>query len=140
MAAKPEPHETELSRPYWDAARKGVLLIQKCANCGKLRHYPQLVCDRCHSLGVEWVEASGKGEVHSWTVAHHVFHPGFAGEVPYALVTVDLAEGVRALGRLEGMEAGALRLGFPVEAGFHVEENGTPVLRFRPAGTRRNDR
>lgn len=34
-----------------------------------------------------------------WAVAHHAFHPAFAGKLSYVLVTVDVDEGVRALGR-----------------------------------------
>ena len=48
------------------------------------------------------VEASRRGTVHSWTVAHHPFHPAFVDELPYTLVTIDLEEGVRALGRWRG--------------------------------------
>ncbi|MDQ2801245.1 MAG: zinc ribbon domain-containing protein [Pseudomonadota bacterium] len=73
--SKPVPHPTAESQPYWDSAAEGTLRLQRCASCGKFRHYPRLVCDRCYSLQVEWIEASGRGVVHSWTVAHHAFHP-----------------------------------------------------------------
>ena len=94
---KPLAHPSELSRPYWEAAAEGRLVLQRCASCGNLRHYPRLLCDSCYSDAVDWVPASGRGKVHSWTVCHHAFHPGFAAELPYTLVTVDLEEGVRAL-------------------------------------------
>jgi uncharacterized OB-fold protein len=101
-AAKPAQVPTELSRPFWEGAAAGRLMIQRCASCGKLRHYPRLLCDACYSDAVEWVEASRRGSIHSWTVSHHAFHPAFKSELPYTLVTVDLAEGVRALGRWSG--------------------------------------
>ena len=100
--AKPPQVPTELSRPYWEGAAAGRLMIQRCAACGKLRHYPRLLCDTCYSDAVEWVEASRRGTIHSWTVSHHAFHPAFKAELPYTLVTVDLEEGVRALGRWSG--------------------------------------
>ena len=99
---KPAQIPTELSRPYWEGAAAGRLMIQRCAACGKLRHYPRLLCDTCYSDAVEWVEASRRGTIHSWTVSHHAFHPAFKAELPYTLVTVDLEEGVRALGRWSG--------------------------------------
>lgn len=132
-AAKPRPHETELSAPYWEAARQGVFRMQKCGSCGKPRHYPRLVCDACHSLEHEWFEVSGRGRIHSWTVAHHAFHPAFAGEVPYVLATVDLEEGPRALGRVEDLPAEALRIGLDVVARFAVTEDGIPELIFSPS-------
>jgi uncharacterized OB-fold protein len=126
---KPLPHPTPLSQPYWDAAAEGRLVIQKCASCGKLRHYPRLLCDNCYSDAAEWTPASGRGKVHSWTVCHHAFHPAFAGELPYTLVTVDLEEGVRALGRWTG---GAFQIGTPVQGRFELSP-GRSELVFDPA-------
>ena len=122
---KPLPPDLPLSRPYWEAARSGRLVVQRCTGCGKLRHYPTILCSACHSSSVEWTQLSGKGAVHSWTICHHPFHPAFKDEVPYALVTVDLAEGVRALGRWTG---GALAIGQPVAARFE----GVAELVFDP--------
>jgi uncharacterized OB-fold protein len=66
--------------------------------------------------------------VHSWTVAHHPFHPAFAGDLPYTLVIVDLDEGPRALGRYRG-EA-PLALGLPVRVGFEGGHEGVPLPFF----------
>ena len=95
---KPTPQISELSRPYWEAAAHGRLVLQCCGACGKIRHYPRLLCDTCYSDIVVWKDSSRRGKVHSWTVAHHAFHPAFVADLPYTLVTVDLDEGVRALG------------------------------------------
>jgi len=127
--ARPAPPDLPLSRPYWEAARQGRFVVQQCTGCGKLRHYPRLLCDACHSTGVEWREVSGRGRIHSWTVTHHAFHPAFAAELPYALVTVDLEEGVRALGRWSG---GELALDVPVSGRF-LQKDGQPELVFSPA-------
>ena len=116
--ARPVPHPTPESQPYWDGAARGKLLLQRCAECRTVRHYPQLVCARCYSLGVEWIEASGRGAVHSWTVAHHAFHPAFRSDLPYTLLTVDLAEGPRAMGRLDPACQTPLRLCLPVTVAF----------------------
>ena len=123
---KPSPEPNELSRPYWEAAAQGRLLLQHCAACGKVRHYPRLLCDDCYSDAVAWKPGSGRGAVHSWTVAHHAFHPAFAAELPYTLVTVDLDEGVRALGRWRG-EA-RLALGQAVQGGFEAREGGVDLV------------
>jgi uncharacterized OB-fold protein len=115
IPAKPLPPDTALSRPYWEAARRGQLMVQSCASCGKLRHYPRLLCDACHSTEVHWTELSGRGRIHSWTITHHAFHPAFRDELPLVLVTVDLQEGVRALGHWRG---GELSIGAQVQANF----------------------
>ena len=81
-------------------------MLQSCGACGKVRHYPRPLCDACYSFDVRWIEAKGTGTVHSWTVTHHAFNPGFKAELPYVLVTVDLAEGVRMQAPLRGADAG----------------------------------
>ena len=113
---KPLPQVSEISRPYWDAAAQGRLVLQCCAKCGKVRHYPRLLCDACYSDAADWKPASGRGKVHSWTVCHHAFHKAFAGDLPYTLVTVDLEEGVRALGHWHGGATPVI--GQPVESKF----------------------
>lgn len=127
--ARPTPPPSELSRPYWQAAAQGQLVIQACAACGTLRHYPRLLCSQCHSDACAWQPASGQGVIHSWTVSHHAFHPAFVAELPYTLVTVDLDEGVRALGRWLGPDA--LGIGQPVQGRFEPREGGMDLV-FRP--------
>ncbi len=110
-STRPQPPESALSAPYWEGLARGELLLQICAHCGTVRHYPRLLCTQCFRESVRWVAASGHGRIHSWTIAHYAYHPGFADELPYTLVTVDLDEGPRALGRWYG---DALAIGLPV--------------------------
>ena len=130
---RPTPPITDLSRPYWDAAAQGRLLVQTCGACGRWRHYPRLLCDQCYSSEVLWKQASGRGKVHSWTVSHHAYHPAFADELPYALVTIDLDEGVRALGRFRG-DATRLSIGLAVQAAFETRDGGVDLV-FTPRET-----
>lgn len=127
---KPEPHPTPESQPYWDGAAAGVLRLQRCSECHKVRHYPQLVCADCYSLECDWIDASGRGTVHSWTVAHHAFHTAFKDDLPYTLVTVDLAEGPRALGRLHPDAQALLRIGMAVKVSFPRNEQGVALPVF----------
>ncbi len=129
---KPLPTPTIESKPYWDGLNEGRLLIQTCADCGKLRHYPRPVCDACYSMEVEWTEASGKGTLYSWTETHHPFHVGFRGDLPYILATVDLDEGVRLQCRLIGAKLEDLKLGQKVEVVFErvTDEVTLPMVRL----------
>jgi len=127
---KPEPEPTRESKPYWDGLNEGRLLLQRCAACGRVRHYPRPVCDACHSMEVEWSQASGRGRVHSWTVAHHAFNPAFKRELPYVLAIVDLEEGVRMNAQLRGVDAAALRIGLPVELRFERVREGLTLPYF----------
>ncbi|MFM9938320.1 MAG: Zn-ribbon domain-containing OB-fold protein [Hyphomicrobiaceae bacterium] len=116
---KPLPDPTPDTQAFWDGLNQGKLLLQICSDCGKPRHYPRIVCPHCYSMQHRWVAASGNGIVQSWTVAHHAFHPGFKAELPYTLVTVDLAEGVRMNAQLRG-DAAKLKIGVPVRVAFEL--------------------
>lgn len=118
------------SRDYWAGVERGELVLQRCGDCGQVRHYPRMLCARCHSFAVEPVTATGRGEVHSWTVTHHVFDPAVGGDVPFALVTVDLDEGVRALARFSEIEQ--LRPGLPVRLEFRSGPGERQVPVFVP--------
>ena len=135
LVPEPTPH----SAPYWEGLNERKLLLQKCRSCGRIRHYPQPMCPVCHSMEVEWIEASGRGAVHSWTVTHHPFHPGFRDDLPYTLATVDLAEGVRMATNLIDIapDPELLKLGMPLTVKF--EERGDqflPVFAPVEGGTR----
>jgi uncharacterized OB-fold protein len=131
--AKLTPSPTADTQPYWDGLNEGRLRLQRCADCGKLRHYPRPVCDACFSMNVAWVDASGRGSVHSWTVTHHAFHPGFKPDLPYALVTVDLDEGVRMQAQLRGLDPSELRIGLPVQVAFEAATDSLTLPVFVPA-------
>jgi uncharacterized OB-fold protein len=121
---KPVPSPSPDTLPYWQGLKEGRVLIQKCDGCGKLRHYPRPVCDACYASEHRWVEAKGTGTVHSWTVAHHPFAPGFKGEVPYVLVTVDMAEGFRMQAPLRGVAVDRISIGFAVRVAFEPSPSG----------------
>ena len=126
------PQPTEDSQPFWDALKSHRLDLQKCADCGKIRHYPRPVCPYCHSMAVDWTTASGKGTVHSWTVSYQAFHPAFQDVLPIVVATVDLDEGVRMNCRLEGVAPDEIEIGLPVEIDFEDVDDEVTLPFFRP--------
>jgi uncharacterized OB-fold protein len=128
---KPLPEPTLDSQPYWDSLQDHKLKLQKCSDCGKIRHYPRPVCDACFSMKTDWVEASGKGKVFSWTISYHPFHVGFKEDIPYILVTVDLDEGVRLISQLKGGKAEEMKTGMPVEIFYDDVSEGITLPMFQ---------
>lgn len=127
---KPVPEPTPESKPYWDALNEGRLVLQSCGACGKVRHYPRPLCDACYSFDVRWIDAKGTGTIHSWTVTHHAFNPGFKAELPYVLVTVDLPEGVRMQAPLRNADASKLKRGLPVHLTIELAREGLALPAF----------
>jgi uncharacterized OB-fold protein len=126
------PQPTPDTQPFWDGLNALALRLQRCADCGKVRHYPRPVCEACYSMRVAWMDASGRGRVHSWTTTHHAFHPGFKPDLPYTLVTVDLDEGVRMNAQLRNLDPGELRIGLPVRVAFEQAMEGLTLPVFVP--------
>jgi uncharacterized protein len=128
---RPRPAPTADSQPYWDGLRAHRLVFQRCARCKTPRHYPRPVCDRCFSMACDWVPASGRGRIHSWTVNHHAFHPAFKAETPYVTVTVDMDEGVRMQAPLIAADDLTLSIGLVVEVVYEDVSADLTLPRFR---------
>ena len=133
--ARPLPAPDPLTTGFWAAARERRLVVQRCDSCGTLRHYPQPMCANCHSMDWSWTELSGRGTVYTFTVTHQVFHPAWAGHVPYAVATIELDEGVRLVSDLPPEDVDDVAIGSPVEVFFeeHQRDDGATLTlpRFR---------
>jgi len=132
---KPLPRIDDVNRPYWEAAKRHQLLLQRCEECGHHRHPPGEICPSCLSDSFAWVRASGRGVVYTWTVFHQVYHQAFAKDVPYAVVVVELDEGPRLITNLLHCRIEDIKVGMPVEVVFDdvTEEITLPKFRPRPS-------
>lgn len=122
---------------YARAAETRVLHFQRCRACEGWRHPPRFRCAGCGSDDWAWARSSGRGRIFTWTVTHRPIDPAFAAEVPYAVVVVEMDEGVRVVGNLLGLAPGDLALELPVVAQLEVliSEAGTAdvaLIHFRP--------
>jgi hypothetical protein len=117
--------------PFWDAARRHQLVVQRCAGCGAYRFPPRELCSQCLSRDAEWVPASGRGTVFSFVVMHQAYHPGFADELPYAVVVVELEEGARLTSNVVDCPVGEVRVGLPVEVVFEDASPEISLPKFR---------
>jgi hypothetical protein len=121
-ASSPAPAVGPVLRPavnrdtafFWYGTRRGELRIQRCADCGGLRHPPGPLCARCGSTDRGYVVAAGRGSVYSFVVHHHPPVPG--KELPLVVALVELEEGVRMLGELHEVDPGEVRIGMPVRS------------------------
>ncbi len=130
---KPIPTITADMRPFFDAARRHELAAQRCVACGTYRFPAREICSACLSRDAEWVTVSGQGEIFSYNVMHQVYHPGFANEVPYAVVVVKLREGAKMISNLVGVEPHAVKIGMPVTVVFEKVNEEVTLPKFAPA-------
>lgn len=120
LPKKSLPRANPIDQPYWQGAVAGRLLIQKCKDCGKLQFYPRPVCVDCFSGNLEWIEASGKGEIHSFSWVRVPRNPAFREEVPICYINVILDEGVIMESRLVGKDIDKVKIGDRVKVAFQA--------------------
>jgi len=130
---KPVPQIDDISRPYWEATKRHEMVLQRCQGCGNFRYPAGDICPRCLSDQLEWVKASGRGKVYTWTVFHRVYHPGFTEDVPYAVVAVELEEGPRLLTNLVDCRLEDINIDMPVEVVFEDITEEISLPKFRPS-------
>lgn len=130
--AKPVPVPSEESKPYWEAARRRELKLQRCLDCGAFRFPPSVLCPECSSRSAEWAAVSGRGKVYSYVVFHRAYHPAFAGDLPYAVACVELEEGPRLLSNITGVAPEKIRCDMPVEVVFEPVTEEVTLPKFRP--------
>ncbi len=129
---KPVPFPDNVTEKFWAAAREKRLLIQKCNDCGALQFLAQSQCRGCLGEGLEWIEASGRGKVYSYTVVHRAPTARFEEDVPYVVALIDLEEGVRMMSAVVGIEPEAVRVDMPVEVVFDEITSTISLPKFRP--------
>jgi uncharacterized OB-fold protein len=132
---KPIPNQGIHTRPFWDGAKQGKLMLPRCCDCNRVHWYPRLICPSCHSTDLEWFEASGEGRLHTYAVQHLAFGP-WADEAPYVTAYIDLLEGDRMLTVLRGVDPNKpeeIKIGAKVKVEFEQANDDTYIPFWRVA-------
>jgi hypothetical protein len=130
-----------LDAPFWAAALRGELVVQRCGACGAWRFPPRPMCPQCQSFTHAWIPVSGRARIWSFAVPHPPLLPAFAALSPYAVVVVQLDEDpmLRMVGNLVARPGGAIneidpatiRIGAPVRAVFERVAEDVALARWR---------
>lgn len=135
VAAKPTRIKPPLGQDngwWWEkVAKEGILPIQRCVDCKKLRHPPRPMCDACGSQKWDSIAASGRGTLHTFTVIHYPQFPGY--DYPIVSIIVDLEEGERIASTLVDCKPEDATIGMKLELVIHSDEDGFKLPFFRPA-------
>lgn len=126
------PSPEGLNADFYAHAHDGRLHLQRCAACGRFRHPPRYLCANCGSPDYRWQPSAGRGRLYSWTTTHMPFDRGWAGELPYVTAVIELEEGVRLIGALDGVRPDELEPGRLLEACLEPMSDEFVFLTFRP--------
>jgi uncharacterized OB-fold protein len=126
----PRPLNAELTKPFWEAAKRHELVLPRCRRCSRFHFYPRELCPHCLSSDLEWVGTSGRGRLYSYAVIQQAPHPSFS--VPYVYAIVQLAEGVMMPSNIVECALDDLRIDMPLQAVFAEISPDWTLVNFRP--------
>lgn len=131
-----------VSAPFFEAALRGELRVQRCPETGRLLFPPRPRSPFAPRATPEWVAVSGRGRVWSFAVPHPPLLPYFAERAPYPVVVVALDEDprVRLVGNLVEREGGSIdaldpasvAIGAPVRVVFERLSETVALPRWLP--------
>jgi uncharacterized OB-fold protein len=132
---RPIPVPDQWTRPFWDAAKRGVLELQRCQSCGHFQHPPYATCVQCVSTDLKFEAVRGAGAIYAYTIMYHTGDKRFAPAVPYASIIVGLDEAPGALmaGNLLGSPYTEAKVGRRVEVIFEKLNDDITLPQFRLA-------
>src|SRR5690606_35287378 len=96
---------------------EGKLLIQRDRATGQCFWPPKPMYWK-GGQRLEWIEASGRGEVYTYVIGYQPFLPAFQHMLPHIMVVVQLAEGPRLVGYMVDTTPEQMRFGLPVRVTF----------------------
>jgi uncharacterized protein len=116
---------------FWAGTKAGELRIQRCGECGALRHPPGPACLSCGALRNQGYQvAAGTGTVYSYVVHRHPPVPG--KELPIIVALVELTEGPRVMAELTGTDPEKVYIGMPVRTSFIRIDDDLVLPGWRP--------
>ena len=124
----PAPEVSAETRPFWDAAAEGRLLIKFCNRCDQPHYYPRALCPFCLSADTRWVECSGTATIYSLSTMRR------GPAAPYTLAYVTLDEGPAVLTNIATDDHDGLAIGQRVRVRFVPSDGGAPLPMFAPEG------
>jgi hypothetical protein len=126
-----DANQTRLSK-FFEELRLGRLMTTRCPKDQTLTWPPRVVCPKCHSEELTWVELPNSGTLYAFSAVLVGAPLGMESDVPFVVGMVDL-DGVplRLFGRIVGRGWEACRIGGPVRVEPYDLPDGRVFYRFR---------
>jgi uncharacterized OB-fold protein len=126
------PQVTPENEHYWQGGAAGELRFLRCASCRTYVHPPSPVCPECLSRELSSEAVSGRAVVHTFTVNHQPWIPGF--DPPYVVAIVEIVEqpSLRLTTNIVGCPIEDVRIGLPVRVVFEDLGEGVFLPLFEP--------
>ena len=118
------PDTNPETKPFFDGAAAGKLVLPRCVATRKFIWYPRGISP--WTLGpVEWVEISGNGKIYTYSVMRRA-------DPQYCIAYVELNEGPKMMTNIVDCDFNTVRIGQTVKLKFIATEQGVPMPFFTP--------
>lgn len=124
------PTVNALSRPFWNAAEKGRLILPHCLETGQ-PFWPPAPTSPFRTAGaIAWREIEPAGILLSLVVYRRAFQAALAGQLPYGIALIEVAPDVRLLAHVRTSDVALAPVaGARVDLCFRpLMPSGMPVL------------
>ncbi len=134
VSGKPLPQISDLTRPFWTAAKQRKLVLQKCTQCGTFQFFPKPWCIECGCRDMPWTEARPSGTVYTFTISRSVVmnYRGWEKDLPVLMCLIDLDEGTRLYAQVVDCQPEHIHIGMRVQVCFEDISEDAGIPKFRP--------
>ena len=122
------------NQEFFDRCREHQLVLRRCRDCRLFSHPPRPNCSDCASDNLEWVKSPGRGTVYTFTITRQPVSRAFEGRLPWAVVDVELDEGVHLISNLVGCDLEEIEIGMQVDVVFEEVNSEITLPKFRKVG------
>lgn len=132
---KPLPEFRPETKPYWEAAKNHELVIPRSKVTGEFFFYPRALSPGDDMTEeIEWVKASGKAKVWTYSIHHMGPSKAYKGDPPYVVALVETEEGVKMMTNIVDVDPHDVTVGMDVEVVFDDVTDEVTLPKFKPAG------
>ncbi|WP_430334553.1 Zn-ribbon domain-containing OB-fold protein [Rhodococcus sp. ACT016] len=129
--AAPLMPDSPLYEDYFRGLSERRITVRQCDDCNTLQWPPREICGACQGSSFVPADMPHEGEVYTYSIMYRAFHPAFTDSVPYGVVVVELAEGVRIIGRFVDSDPDSLECGQRMEVVFDGLGDGSGSIAWR---------
>jgi len=122
------------NQEFFDRCREHQLVLRRCRDCSLFSHPPRPNCPGCASDNLEWVKSPGRGTVYTFTITRQPVSRAFEGRLPWAVVDVELDEGVHLISNLVGCDLEEIEIGMQVDVVFEEVNSEITLPKFKKVG------
>jgi len=83
---RPIPVPNEWTKPFWDAARRGVLELQRCQSCSHFQHPPYATCVQCMATDLKFEAVPRCRTIYAYTIMYHTEHKRSRSRAPPSII------------------------------------------------------